>query len=427
AVGRVAADLLHHLERAAHDAGDAGIADEHVMRLLGQHELTGARQRIEAALGQALQLELAVAVGEIGEHEERQPVADRLVEGAEDARLVGVARMARQQFFRLLAPVAAEIGMQQINHRPEMAALLDIDLEQVAQIVERGAAMAEQPLLFDRGGLGVALRDDEAAQGRAMLARHLLPGRLAHLVAEADAALGHGLGEEDAPAILRHLHRAVRRPALGVDRGRGAQVDIGREEVGRPHAAPPIEEARLPMLERALQGAVLGQVDVVGDALLIVDRHQTLSRLNCGFEPLPKSFKAPFSPTALGRLKIQFCQAERRPKMRVAMVSGPAKRKLASRPESASGDRLARSSTATRISSSQSSSSGAKVTRPSAIAAAASSGSPWRAARASTGAASPQNRVSKRESPFDMGRVPKFTADSATRGASLSPSGSASM
>ena len=62
--------LLHHFERAPDDAADAGLADEHVVRFLGQHELAGARQRIEAALGQRLQLELAVAVGEVGEHEE---------------------------------------------------------------------------------------------------------------------------------------------------------------------------------------------------------------------------------------------------------------------------------------------------------------------------------------------------------------------
>src|SRR5207253_1253672 len=55
----VAAELLHHLERALDDAADAGLADEHVMRFLGEHELAGARQRIEAALGQALELELA--------------------------------------------------------------------------------------------------------------------------------------------------------------------------------------------------------------------------------------------------------------------------------------------------------------------------------------------------------------------------------
>jgi len=37
-----------------------------------------------------------------------------------------------------------------------MAAFLDIDLEQIAQIVERRAGLAEAALLLDRGGLGVA-------------------------------------------------------------------------------------------------------------------------------------------------------------------------------------------------------------------------------------------------------------------------------
>src|SRR5580658_1647626 len=269
----LAAELLHHFERAAHDPRDAGVADEHVMRFLGQHELAAAREWIETALGEALQLELAVAVGEIREHEEGEPVADRLVEGAEDARLVGIARMARQQLLRLLAPVAAEIGMEQIDHGPEMPALFDIHLEEVAQVIERGADMAEEPLLLDRGGLGVALRHDEAPQRRAVLARHLLPGRLAEFVAEADGAVGRGVGEENAPAILRHLDGAVARPTLGVDRGGRAQIDVGVEEIARPHLAPPVEEARLPMLERALQRAVLGETDIVRDPLLIIDGH----------------------------------------------------------------------------------------------------------------------------------------------------------
>src|SRR5258708_1857536 len=417
----LAAEFLHHLERALDDAADSGLADEHVMRFLGQHELTGAGQRIEPALGQALELELAVAVGEIGEHEEDEPVAHRLVEGAEDARLVGIAGMALQQLLGLLAPVAAEIGVQEIDHRPEMAALLDIDLEEVAQIVERRAAMAQQALLFDGGRLGVALGDDQTPQRRAVLARHLLPGRLAVLVAKTDAAIGHGVGEEDAPAIVRHLDRAVARPALGIDRGRRPEIDVGGEEIARPHRAPPIQEMRLPMLQGALQCLVAGEVDVVGDELLIIDGHlslssatcrnapemdapqwhgeekeglnheghegflfrrfapltllralrvlrgesnssaclcgerlfrtsaQTLSQLNCALLPDPKSLRAPCSPTALGRLKIQFCQAERRPKILVSIVSAPAKRRLASMPVRASGDRLARSSTAARI------------------------------------------------------------------------------
>ena len=65
-------------------------------------------------------------------------------------------------------------------------------------------------------------------------------------------------------------------------------------------------------------------------------------------------------------MKIQFCHADRRPKMRVSIVSAPPKRRFASRPVSASGDRLARSSSAMRISSAQSRSSGVAVTRPSA-------------------------------------------------------------
>ena len=86
--------LLHQLARALHDALDARLADEHVVRLFGEHEAGGARERIEAALGEGEELILAVAVGEHREHEEVEPVVDRLVEGAEDARLVRVAAAA---------------------------------------------------------------------------------------------------------------------------------------------------------------------------------------------------------------------------------------------------------------------------------------------------------------------------------------------
>jgi hypothetical protein len=85
---------LHRFASALNGAADAGLADEHVVRLLGQHEAAGARQRIEAGLRQTLQLHLAVAVGEEGEHVERQPIRRRLVEGAEHARLIGVAGAA---------------------------------------------------------------------------------------------------------------------------------------------------------------------------------------------------------------------------------------------------------------------------------------------------------------------------------------------
>src|SRR5262249_10104233 len=141
---------------------------------------------------------------------------------------------------------------------------------------------------------------------------------------EADRPVRRGVRQKNAPAILRHLHGAVARPALGVDRGRRAQIDLGGLEIRRPHLAPPVQELRLPLLQCALQRAVLAEIDVVRDALEVIDRHgYTLSRLNDGLVPVPNSFSAPLSPTALGRLKIQFCQAESRPKTLVCSVSTP--------------------------------------------------------------------------------------------------------
>jgi hypothetical protein len=121
---------------------------------------------------------------------------------------------------------------------------------------------------------GVALGHDQAAQRAAVLAGNLLPGRFAHVVAEADAPIRLRIGEEDAPAVVGHLDVAVVGPALGIDRDRGAQVHVGSLKVGRAHVLPPSEERGLPLLERALQRAVRPEVDVVGDALGIIDgRH----------------------------------------------------------------------------------------------------------------------------------------------------------
>ncbi len=115
-----------------------------------------------------------------------------LVERAENARIVGVARAALEQRLGLFAAVAAEVAMQQVDHRPQVAAFLDVDLEQVAQVVERGAGEPEMALLLDRRGLGVALRDDDPAQVRAVLAGHLLPRGLALVLAEVDLAFAVG-------------------------------------------------------------------------------------------------------------------------------------------------------------------------------------------------------------------------------------------
>ena len=279
--------LPHDLAGPLDDASEPGLADEHVVRFLGEHEAARAGQRIEAALGEARQLVLAVAVGEEGEHEERQPVGRPLVEGAEDARLVAVARAPLEERLRLFAAVPPEVRVEQVDHRPEVPALLHVDLEEVAEVVERRARPPELALLLDRGGLGVALGDDEPAERAAVLAGHVLPRRLAPVGAEADRPAGLGLGQEDPPAVLGHLHVVEVGPALRVDADRRAEVDVvGLEALG-PHVVPPLEEPRLPLLQRPQQAPVLVEADVVGDALLVVDGHHTLLRSNSGRWPVP--------------------------------------------------------------------------------------------------------------------------------------------
>ncbi len=114
--------------------------------------LRRARQRVEAAFGQGAELELAVAVGEVGEHEEAQPIRRRLVERLQDARVVLLAAAPLEQRLAFLAAVAAEVLVQQVDHRPEVAAFLDVDLEQVAQVVLARARQAQVALLLDAAG-----------------------------------------------------------------------------------------------------------------------------------------------------------------------------------------------------------------------------------------------------------------------------------
>ncbi len=183
------------------------------MRLFGQHELRRARQRVEARFGQRVQLKLAVAIGEVREHEKRQPVRRLLVERAEDARVVGIARAALEQRLGFLAPVAAEVAMQQIHHRPQVPAFFDVDLEQVAQVVQRRRSQSEMALLLDRRRFGVALRDDDAAQIGAMLARHVLPHRLALVIAEVRSCRPAAPGSERCPSDSRASSRSRSAPS----------------------------------------------------------------------------------------------------------------------------------------------------------------------------------------------------------------------
>jgi hypothetical protein len=188
--------------------------------------------------------------------------------------LSGVAAAALEQLLRLLAAVAPELAVQQVHHGPEVPALLDVHLEEVPQVVEAGGGVAEQALLLDAGGLGVALRDDEPAQDVAVLAGHDLPRVLAHVVAEADLAVGHRVGQEDAPAVIGHLHVVEVGPAVRVHADGGAQVDVLGLEVRGAHLHPPLEVVGLPLLQRALQPLVVVEIDVVRNLRVLVDvRH----------------------------------------------------------------------------------------------------------------------------------------------------------
>ena len=275
--------------------GHARLADEHMVRLLRQHEARGARERIETRFGERAELELAIAVGEVGEHEVRQPVGRPLVERAEDPRIVRVARTPREKRFGFLAAVAPEIGVQQIHHRPQMTALFDVHLKEIPQVVERRRGEPEMTLLLDRRGLRVALCHDEPAQVCAMLPGHFLPRRVPLVCAEVDLAIGLGGIQEDAPAIVGHPDEIEMRPALGIDADRGTQVDLVIVRAFGPHLAPPVQERGLPLLERALEHAVLGEADVVRDLFTVVDVHESpqLEREN-GARPsdaLPVEFR----------------------------------------------------------------------------------------------------------------------------------------
>ena len=280
----VGLELVHDFAGAGDDPRDARLANEHVMRFFGQHEFRGAGERIETAFGQRAQLELAVAIGEVGEHEKSEPVGGLLVESAQDARIVFVARTALEQGLGLFAAVAPEVLVQQIDHRPQMAAFLDIDLEKIAQVVLAGRSEAEMTLLLDRGRLGVALRHDDAAQIGAVLAGHVLPGGLALVLAEVDRAAFLALVHEDAPAIVGHLDMTEVGPSLRIDAHRGAQIDVVIIRALRAHVLPPVDVVGLPVFERSLKRLVLREVDVVGDLVGVIDggHVETPEGLICG-------------------------------------------------------------------------------------------------------------------------------------------------
>src|SRR5712692_9298757 len=139
-----------------------------------------------------------------------------------------------------------------------MAPFFHIHLKKIAEIVERRAGFPQMALLLDRGRLGVALCNDEPAEYSPMFARNLAPYPLALVLAERNPAIGLGLGQKNAPSIIRHLHISKCSPALLVCRSCGPQIDIAALKTLRPHLAPPLQEAGLPGFQSSLQPAVIG-------------------------------------------------------------------------------------------------------------------------------------------------------------------------
>src|SRR5262249_29126854 len=231
----------------------------------------------------------------------------------------------------------------------------------------------------------------------------------------------HRIGEEDAPAVVGHLHVVEVRPALVIHAHGGPEVNLVLLEAFGAHLLPPVDELRLPRLQRALELLVGAEIDVVGNPLRIDHRAHVRLQSNSGRSGRPYIVSAPRSPTALGRWKIQFCQAESRAKILVSSVSGPAKRRFASIPVSASGERLTRSSIARRTSSSQSIASGVNVTSPRFVATRASRSSVTFASSVTRSGVA-RKRVARRERPFDMASGPKFIASTPMRTCSSSSS-----
>src|SRR5437899_2215331 len=81
-------------------------------------------------------------------------------------------------------------------------AFLDIDLEQIAQVVERRRGLAEETLLLDRRRLGVTLDHNQAAQHSAVFARDLLPRLFAFMSSEGNFPVLDLRREQHAPLIF---------------------------------------------------------------------------------------------------------------------------------------------------------------------------------------------------------------------------------
>ena len=165
-----------------------------------------------------------------------------------------------EQRLGFLAAVATEVAVEEIHHRPEVASLFDVDLEQVAQIVLAWAREAQLTLLLDRRGLGVALRDDDAAKVRAIFAWDVLPGVLALVVAEMNLAILLRPGSKRCPSGSRASSRSRTAP-IPEDRRSPRCADRRRRTARRPapcHATTGCSSAAIARARAAARGRLRG-------------------------------------------------------------------------------------------------------------------------------------------------------------------------
>ena len=137
-----------------------------------------------------------------------------------------------------------------------MTALFHVDLKEIAQVILRWRGKTQVTLLLNGCRLSVALRDDDATQIRAMLAGHILPGSFTFVLAKMNFALLILRCQENAPAIIRHLHMTELCPAFWCRVDGGAQIHIKTMRAIRTHVIPPLQIIRLPVLKRTLQSPV---------------------------------------------------------------------------------------------------------------------------------------------------------------------------
>ena len=156
-------------------AAQAVVAGAHVEGFFAQHVGHGAPQGREARILQHLQLELAVAVDEVGVSEEVHPVVDVDVECAEQALVLKGTPLQHLLCFNFAR--ISEVIDQERTHLPAMAHLLDHDPRNRTPVPVGWRGLEQVPLLLDARKFRVALVHDQVHERVA----HLLGGHLAEV------------------------------------------------------------------------------------------------------------------------------------------------------------------------------------------------------------------------------------------------------